>query len=153
MESISVDSQDQGAFGTAIWGSRVSSFTDRRAQWIWKGGSAVQDRFYSTYRTFTLPRETTVQMKWTCDNEGRLFIDGEDKTSGPYNRWTTASSVSFTLPAGEHLVEIHCKNYGSYSSRNPIAVLASALDASTGESIFRTGGGQWKWIDHRYVEQ
>jgi len=117
---------------------------DRDASWVWcqpldASGShpAGTVRFR---RLFELAAAATVTVSVAADNSARVWVDGVPVLD--WQSYSSVGSVSFWLPAGEHVLAVEAVNF-SGTAPNPAGLLVSVKDGS-GAVLLRTGDAGWQ---------
>jgi len=109
------------------WYSLPAEWPDPDAFWIW---SRAKDNVYPAgkmppgtcyfRKDFTLADATDVALFATCDNQFKLFLDGEQALEG--GEWQQTYRVNVTLPAGDHQIAVEGTN-------TPTAAISAAAPA------------------------
>ena len=111
--------KDYGKNGVSPWGSRP--FINTNARWIWSQDNAQYVKCY-----YTIKPKPNIFL--TVDNElTNLSIGNVSLSLAPaiyYNDWTKVDQLFHLIKEGD-IISITGKNYGSYSSGNPGALIGS----------------------------
>lgn len=120
---------DIGVVGIDPW-KKPTGWPNSTSHWIWKAPVSGVNAAPGTVRLkryFVLPSSANITFYASADNSGTVYLDGTAILTGL--QYGSASSVTKTLSAGGHWIEVEANNAGL--ADNPAGILFAAYNGTT----------------------